>query len=240
MANGGTVFLDEVGEMPLTLQAKLLRVLEQRTVLRVGGLTAKPIDVRFVSATNRDIEAEVERGTFRRDLYYRLSGTVLNIPPLRERLLEIPPLARLFADRIANALGRPTAPEISAPAIEALRRHSWPGNIRELRNSIEQAVILCVEGPLLPEHLPADRTSSRSRVAVRVPETEKPPPSALPEELRTLERERILDAITRASGNQTEAAKLLGMSRAVLLRRLDAYGLPRPRKRAVPDEQSDE
>ncbi len=235
-ANGGTVFLDEVGDMPPRVQAKLLRVLEQRSVLRVGGLVAKPIDVRFVSATNRDIVAEIERGTFRRDLYYRLSGTVLTIPPLRERPSEIEPLAHLFAERAAKALGRAQPPEISREALERLRGHSWPGNIRELRNAMEEAAILCGSGAITLEHCFAGQNGGASRpgtfeqVGSRQTPTGTPSASPLPDDFRSLERERILGAIERAAGNQTEAAKSLGISRAGLMRRLDAYRIPRPRK----------
>ncbi|KYF75892.1 Fis family transcriptional regulator, partial [Sorangium cellulosum] len=139
-AEGGTVFLDEIGELPLSIQAKLLRVIEERKVMRVGGLTPTKIDVRFISATHRNLEAEVSRGAFRQDLYFRLNGVTLTIPPLRERPGEVAALAQLFAERTAKELfpseaSAGTVP-ISPAALVGLQRHSWPGNIRELRNVI--------------------------------------------------------------------------------------------------------
>ena len=153
------MFLDEVGELPPPLQAKLLRVLETREVLRVGGVRARKIDVRFIAATNRDLEAEVSRGGFRRDLYFRLNGMTLTIPPLRERPRDLPILARGFVASAARAgwlpaVGRRRAPEISEAAMAVLRAHAWPGNVRELRNVIERALLLCDGPALLPEHLP--------------------------------------------------------------------------------------
>jgi two-component system, NtrC family, response regulator AtoC len=159
-AEGGTVFLDELGEMPPSLQAKLLRALEQRHLIRVGGLKSKPVDVRFVSATNRDLEAEVARGTFRRDLFYRINGATLFIPPLRERPSEIEPLARMFAERASRELARQTVPGLSPDAVQALLQHDWPGNIRELKNVMDRALLVC-RGPAITRpslHLVRGRT----------------------------------------------------------------------------------
>ncbi|XYH97921.1 sigma 54-interacting transcriptional regulator [Sorangium sp. So ce1128] len=156
-AEGGTVFLDEIGELPLSIQAKLLRVIEERKVMRVGGLTPTKIDVRFISATHRNLEAEVSRGAFRQDLYFRLNGVTLTIPPLRERPGEVAALAQLFAERTAKELfpseASAGAVPISPAALAGLQCHSWPGNIRELRNVIERAVILANGAPIGPEHL---------------------------------------------------------------------------------------
>jgi DNA-binding NtrC family response regulator len=160
-AEGGTVFLDEVGELPLPIQVKLLRVLEERKVLRVGGLARRPINVRFISATNRDLEAEATRGTFRQDLYFRLNGISLIIPPLRERVPEIEPLAKTFIAKACAQMRLRTPPELSREALEALERHAWPGNIRELRNVIERSVVLCTGDRILPDHLGIDRVASR-------------------------------------------------------------------------------
>ncbi|KYF69453.1 Fis family transcriptional regulator, partial [Sorangium cellulosum] len=154
-ADGGTVFLDEVGELPRSTQVKLLRVLEERQVLRVGARVPRNIDVRFLSATHRDLEAEVARGAFRQDLYFRLNGVTLTIPPLRERALDIAPLVELFAVKASKAFERQRVPAASAEALALLERYPWPGNIRELRNVIERAVMLCTGDTLLPEHLPA-------------------------------------------------------------------------------------
>ncbi len=139
--SGGTLFLDEIGELSATAQAKLLRVVEDRRVLRVGATEARPVDVRFVAATNRDLEAEVAAGRFRGDLYYRLAGVVLEVPPLRERRADIEPLARAFVAAAARSLARP-APQLAPDALAALVAHDWPGNVRELRNAIERAVLL--------------------------------------------------------------------------------------------------
>jgi two-component system response regulator AtoC len=152
---GGTVFLDEVGEMPLGTQAKLLRVLEERTVLRVGATKSRPIDVRFVTATNRDLVREVRAGRFRGDLYYRITGFVVHIPPLRDRPTEIEPLARHFLREFCTRLGQAQA-ILTDSAIEALHEHDWPGNVRELKNVMERAVLMAGHGPLTREHVLPD------------------------------------------------------------------------------------
>jgi DNA-binding NtrC family response regulator len=221
---GGTVFLDEIGELPLALQAKLLRVIEAREVLRVGGVRARKIDVRFVAATNRDLEAEVSRGGFRRDLYFRLNGMTLTIPPLRERPRDLPILARAFVAQ----LGRGRAPTISEAAMAVLRAHAWPGNVRELRNVIERALLLCDGPALLPEHLP--------QPVPFVPEAVTTPAAAAASDGPAAgapgsdERARILAALAACGGNQSRAARQLGISRKVMIARLDRYGVARPRK----------
>ncbi|HKA90115.1 MAG TPA: sigma 54-interacting transcriptional regulator [Haliangiales bacterium] len=238
-AEGGTVFLDEVGELPMAIQVKLLRVIETRQVLRVGGLKTRPIDVRFLSATNRDLEGEVARGAFRQDLFFRLNGISLYVPPLRERVLEIRGLCESFLAQATRAAGRADAPAISPEAMTVLERYSWPGNIRELRNVIERAVLLCVGTVILPEHLPLEKMKATlTGTQVSVPDDPTPPTGrggAVPvkSELHALERQRILDALKDCAGNQTKAAKLLGMSRRTFLNRLDAYGISRPRKPAT-------
>ena len=225
--------------MPLATQAKLLRVIETRQVLRVGSLKPRPIDVRFVAATNRDLEAEVRRGTFRRDLYFRLNGISIVVPPLRERPAEISALAQLFLERSAAQTGRKPAPRLAPDALALLQSYAWPGNIRELKNVIERAVLLCVGSKILPEHLPMEKIrasiASVEDLAVKSRQAAQPrPPGEGPApvraELEALERRRILDALTACAGNQTKAAKMLGMSRRTLLHRLDSYGVARPRK----------
>jgi two-component system, NtrC family, response regulator AtoC len=219
-APGGTIFLDEVGELPPALQAKLLRVIETHEVLRVGSTRARKIDVRFIAATNRDLEAEVSRDGFRRDLYFRLNGMTLTIPPLRERPLDLPILARGFV----SALGRGRAPRIAEPAMAVLRAHGWPGNVRELRNVIERALLLCDGPELLPAHLPAPVPAA----------TEEPDaaPASAPTAPATVADERalILAALAACGGNQSRAARQLGISRKVLIARLDRYGTARPRR----------
>jgi DNA-binding NtrC family response regulator len=222
-ADGGTVFLDEIGELPAPTQAKLLRVLEERKVTRVGGLKPIDIDMRFISATNRDLEAESAAGRFRQDLYFRLAAITLVIPPLRRRIGEIAGLAQRFIADCCAREERTDVPALSRAALVLLEGHAWPGNVRELRNAIERAVVLC-EGPtILPEHLPLDR----GRVTVQ-PED---PASALRDEVGTFELQRILDAIERCGGNQVKAAKLLGISRRTLVSRLSKAGLTKKRTR---------
>jgi MoxR-like ATPase len=175
-ADGGTVFLDEVGELPLAVQAKLLRVLEDRQVQRVGALKPRAIDVRFVAATNRDLEAEVQRGRFREDLYFRLNGISLVIPPLRQRVSEISGLARAFISLAARASSR-AEPVLSREALALLEGYRWPGNIRELRNAMERAVLLCTGREIGLAHLPVDKL----RAGFSAPQPTPPPtPSPTP------------------------------------------------------------
>jgi DNA-binding NtrC family response regulator len=247
-ADGGTVFLDEIGELPPSVQVKLLRVLEDKQVQRVGGLKPRPIDVRFVAATNRDLETEVAEGRFRADLYYRLNGISLIAPPLRERAADIEPLARAFLTRAAGRTGGAT-PELPPETISWLKGYSWPGNIRELRNFIDRAALLCGDGPVRPEHLPTEKMGTilparrpLARAAAESPSSHdacEPMPSAeqptiegrdLRTETEDLERRRILEVLEQCGGNQTRAADLLGMPRRTLLRRLEQFRIPRPRK----------
>jgi transcriptional regulator with GAF, ATPase, and Fis domain len=245
-ANGGTVFLDEIGEIAPSIQVKLLRVLEERMVMRVGALKAAPIDVRFVAATNRDLEAEIARGRFREDLYYRLAGITLAIPPLRERTGEIAPLAQAFMAAASAQSER--KPQLGREALEVLESYSWPGNIRELRNVIERAVLLSAHGTIRPEHLPMDKMRATyaaylrpAPAAIDAPPPASSPALSLPAEASSThaldalypgeaERERIIATLELCRGNQTKAAKVLGMSRRTLIYRLERYGLPRPRK----------
>jgi two-component system response regulator AtoC len=234
-AAGGTVFLDEIGELQPSLQGKLLRVFEEGKVLRVGALTPRPIDVRFIAATNRDLEVEIARGRFRQDLFFRLNGMSLLLPPLRERRSEIEGLATTFVREASRKAGRKRAPELSAETRALLLRYSWPGNIRELRNVMERAIVLCLGDVITPEHLPmekmGDSVGSTAPTSVSAPASIDEQ-SNLPTQLESVERQRILEALTRCGGNQTQAAQLLGISRKVLIARLDSYGVPRPRKKS--------
>jgi DNA-binding NtrC family response regulator len=160
-ADSGTVFLDEIGELPLTMQSKLLRVLEERMVLRVGGLKARAIDVRFVAATNRDLAREVDAGRFRADLYFRLDGATLVVPPLRERLHEFDDIARELLREGAARMGRTSAPALTENALTVLKQYQWPGNIRELRNVLERAVMLCEGNEIHRRHLPIEKLTGR-------------------------------------------------------------------------------
>jgi DNA-binding NtrC family response regulator len=229
LASGGDVLLDEVGELSQPLQAKLLRVIETREVTRVGGLRARPVDVRFLFATNRNLEADVAQGTFRADLYFRLKGAALEIPPLRQRLAEILPLAESFVTRAAERLGLDAPPILDEQARASLIAHSWPGNVRELRNAIERAVLLCSDGTIRSEDFvhgassppPPEQAPALSAAELGARPTE--PPNA------ESERERIAQALQACGGNQSRAAESLGMPRRTLVRRIAILGLPRPR-----------
>ena len=255
-ASGGTVLLDEVAELSLAMQAKLLRAVGNAEVLRIGGLKPRTIDVRFIAATNGDFDELIARAAFRADLYFRLNGITLTVPPLRERRPEIAGLAAAFAAESSAALALPQA-KLTNAACRWLEEQSWPGNIRQLRSTVERAVLLAVGRPIEIEHLQVDAEFStgglggknaanaplvRSSAALPLdagarstaPVITGTNPGQRPEKLRVevarLERERVVDAINRAGGNQTKAAELLGISRRALIHRLDAYGLPRPRK----------
>jgi DNA-binding NtrC family response regulator len=234
-ADGGTAFLNDVAELPTSLQVKLLRVLEDAAVRRIGSATPRPVDVRFISATNKDLQGEIDAGRFRRDLYFRLAGASFTIPPLRMRKDEVLPLAEQFVASAGGPLGRSFM--LSEGARTWLLEHEWPGNIRELRNACERAVLLATGSVIEREHLAIDepkRPQSRMRTS---PTT--PPPGAMaadmPSQVRAtvaeLEKQRILEALDKCAGNQTRAAELLGISRRTLINRLDEYGIARPRKR---------
>jgi two-component system response regulator AtoC len=222
-ADSGTLFLDEVGELTASIQAKLLRVLETRKVLRVGATSPIAIDVRVIAATHRDLPLEVKRGTFRQDLYFRLNGMTLTVPPLRERRDDIPELARLFAARTAKLMDALT-PEIAADAMAQITSHRWPGNVRELRNVIDRAVALAGGQAIGLEHLVFDVSPESVRAGARTD-------GALRDGLAAEEKRRILDALESCDGNQTRAAELLAMPRRTLVARLQEYGLTRPRRK---------
>jgi DNA-binding NtrC family response regulator len=224
-AHGGTLFMDEVGELPMPTQAKLLRVLETREVARLGSVKPRKIDLRFLAATNRDLEAEVARGAFRRDLYFRLNGITLTIPPLRARTGEIRRLAETFVSQICRELGRPE-PALPRPIMSLLEGYAWPGNIRELKNMMERAVLLCAGSVIETEHLPMDKLGSApSSPGLQVVASATTAPAGPPDE-----RQRIIDALTACAGNQSRAAKMLGMPRRTFVARLDQYRIPRPKK----------
>ncbi|CAN5908504.1 hypothetical protein BH11MYX2_BH11MYX2_11710 [soil metagenome] len=210
-ADGGTFFLDEVGELPLEMQAKLLRAIETREVTRVGATTPTKLDVRFVAATNRDIALEVTQGRFRADLFFRLDGATLVIPPLREHPERIAPLARLFLAASAK--------DLDADVLARLEAHAWPGNVRELKAVLERAAILASTHRLEPHHL---------AITPLAPRTPAAPVASTPAE--AADRQRILEALDACARNQTRAAKLLGVSRATLVTKLTFHRIQRPRK----------
>jgi transcriptional regulator with GAF, ATPase, and Fis domain len=250
VADGGTLFLDEIAELPLVMQAKLLRVLESREVTRVGGLKSRSIDVRFICATNRDLVSLVKGGAFRQDLYFRLNGISLVIPPLRQRRPEIAPLAQAFIVQACRDAGRRQVP-ITSEAMRQLEAYDWPGNVRELRNVIERAVTLCTGPAIDLHHLPPPELSftgsldSTQRATVPAPidgntiSGYDPTPIGLHDAARraaqSIERRRIAEAMDRCGGNQTRAAQLLRISRRTLVARLTEYGFARPLKKRAPE-----
>ena len=243
-AHEGTLFLDEIGEMPLATQAKLLRVLENGELTRIGALKPRVVDVRFIAATNSNLPTSVEQGRFRRDLYFRLNGITIAVPPLRERSIEIAPLAGHFLELAAKRSGRKrrgSRPKCSP----LLMAHKWPGNIRELRNVIERALALSTEDALHPFHVLLDPPLPPTAIEAPSPGTAPvgggaPPPAGSPEPLDRMgrllrldpetEKRLIVEALGRAMGNQGKAAELLGVSRRTLINRLDEYGIARPRE----------
>jgi DNA-binding NtrC family response regulator len=229
-AHGGTLFLDEVGELPPQTQVKLLRVVENRTVVRLGSTTETPVDVRFVCATHRDMEEEVKAGRFRQDLYYRISAFTIRVPPLRERQIEIPILAEQYLRQLAS--GGEMPPRLHPETAAALCRYAWPGNVRELRNAMEHALVNVDGGVVLPSHLPAKIAGSSAAPPPRKPPAPTAPAApatsgenVLPLELEQIERERIVAALALDSGNRTRAAARLGVSRRTLIYKLNKYGI---------------
>jgi two-component system response regulator PilR (NtrC family) len=223
-AHGGTIFLDEIGELPVPMQVKLLRVLQERKVKKVGGTQEKEVDVRVVAATNRDLEAEVEKGTFRQDLFYRLNVIQLRLPPLRERREDIPILVDHFARKFAAEHGRKIS-GVDPEVMSALVNHSFPGNVRELENLIERAVTLAPG-----DRIPLDTLPPLNSLSTAQPQLGPQPP--LPEAgmdlekvLEDFERGIIIKALERTRGNRTEAARLLGVSFRSLRYRLSKLGI---------------
>jgi DNA-binding NtrC family response regulator len=224
-AEGGTVFLDEIGELSLDLQAKLLRALQEKEVRPVGATHRVPIKARIVAATNRDLAGMVEKGTFRKDLFYRLNVVNLRLPPLRDRREDIPLLAAHFLDRISREHGRKFT--LSDEALRTMMRYDWPGNVRELENSVERACALS-SGPVLhlgdlPSQLQQQELEARRSSTARAE-----PEGNGASEVRTLaelEREAILDAIRTLNGDKLQAAKLLGIGKTTLYRKLKEYGI---------------
>ncbi len=242
-ASGGTLFLDEIGEMPLPTQAKLLRVLESGEVMRVGAVKPRSVDVRFVSATHRDVRGLVVSGRFREDLFHRLDGVSIRIPPLRERPSEIVALAERFIEASSRAAGR-TPPTLSPEAAARLTTHPWSGNVRELRNVIQRSVLFSRDPVLTVKDLQFDTLGA----AASMPTAASPrpqgheaspqagahgghtgtiPPGLSPDRLER--RQRVLEALEKSVWNQTRAAEVLGISRRTLQAWLIELNIPRPR-----------
>jgi DNA-binding NtrC family response regulator len=215
-ASGGTLFLDEIGELPLSLQPKLLRAIESGEIRRVGEVESRPIDLRIVAATHRDLGAAVEDGTFREDLYWRLRVLHLEIPPLRERATDIPLLLDVFMERLGARAGR-AGVRIRRDALDALVRYEWPGNIRQLRNTLEAAITFAHGDEIGIDDMPADirRAGAHRGLVVAAGDRELT--------LAELEKEYIFEMLRRTGGNKSRAAELLGIPRRTLYRRLDEY-----------------
>ena len=244
LADGGTAFLGDIDQLVPNLQQRLLRAIEDGAVRRGTANSAgrpRPVDVRYIASTTKDLGSEVDAGRFRRDLYFRLAGASFNIPPLRERKDEIQPLAEQFVASAAGPLGRSFM--LSEEAKAWLVTHDWPGNIRELRNACERAVLLAT-GALIERHHLMIETAAKAPPGQRFrssptipppPGFSSVPPADMPSQVRAtvaeLEKQRILEALDKCAGNQTRAAELLGISRRTLINRLDEYGIARPRKR---------
>lgn len=214
LAAGGSLFLDEIGDMPLEVQAKLLKVLEDRSFRRVGGTQTLHVDVRIITATNVDLASAAKRGRFRQDLYYRLSVVPLHLPPLRERPESIPGLLRQFVAEFGRALGKPQI-RLALETERSLCAYDWPGNIRELRNVVERAVLLCQDEEILPLHLPD---------ALRV---RRPKPLELTgnNTLAQVEETHIRHVLEAVGQNRSQAAEILGLHRATLITKIKKYGL---------------
>jgi transcriptional regulator with GAF, ATPase, and Fis domain len=233
--DGGTLLLDEVGELPLATQAKLLRVLENGEVTRLGSVRPRSIDLRVLSATHRDLGSMIEAGTFRRDLYFRLDGVTVVVAPLRERIAEIAALARGF---LARADDRERRRHVLTPsAVTWLESYAWPGNVRELKLVMERVAALCHREDVGAEDLegmPWGPAFARSAAAptpqAKAHGSADDAPGNLRGAVDAFERERIVTTLEQCGGNQSRAARMLGLSRRSLLRRLDEYGVPRPRK----------
>jgi two-component system, NtrC family, response regulator HydG len=229
LAHEGTLFLDEVGEIPPATQVKLLRVLQERCFERVGGEETVEVDVRVVSATNRDLAALARDGRFREDLYYRLDVVSIVLPPLRERPGDVEELARHFLSKLAPRLGRPVT-GFTPEALECLRRHRWPGNVRELENVLEQALVFADGERVRVEDLPEALRHAPPPGPLPVPAGDR----TLTEILEDLERQLILAAYERARGVKAETARLLGIKPSALYYKLEKYGIARPG--SEPDE----
>jgi len=221
-ANGGDIFLDEIGDLPLSTQVKLLRVLQEKEIEKVGDHRPLSIDVRILAATNKDLNRLMEEGRFRQDLYYRIGVIPIMIPPLRERREDIPLLVESFINRIRLKTDKAIS-GMSKDALDLLFNYDWPGNVRELINVIEYSFVLCHEGEIMPDHLPARLTGKQPRVTTSKPRLVKKKGDAD-------ERQRLLEALAATGGNQSKAAKMLGISRVTLWKRLKAYDIQVDRK----------
>ncbi len=224
LAHGGTLFLDEIGDMPLSMQVKILRALQERQIERVGGVKSIGVDVRIVAATHQNLEKMVAEGRFRQDLFYRLQGVTLRLPPLRERVDDLPTLVGYLLERAAQRLWR-TAATVTPEAMRCLWTYQWPGNVRELQHTLEAAMVLS-DGVIMPEHLPVAVQSSGAPSPLAVDPIMKLAGGSLDDMLEESERRMILDALGKAGGVQARAAKILGISERSLWYRVKKLKIP--------------
>jgi DNA-binding NtrC family response regulator len=218
-ANGGTVFLDEIGELPLATQSKLLRVLQERTIEPLGSELTVHLDVRILAATHRDLEKLVGEGLFRQDLFYRLNVVTITAPPLRERIEDIPALTAHLLKRLVARRKLPPA-SITREAIETLKGREWPGNVRELEHTLERALILCHGSPITPEALAPFSAAQRADAFGELPLEE-----GFHSLVARLERSLIARAVAQASGNRTRAAEILKINRRLLYDKLREFDM---------------
>jgi transcriptional regulator with PAS, ATPase and Fis domain len=212
-AQGGTIFLDEIGDMPLPIQVKLLQVLQEKQFIRVGGTGTQKVDVRIIAATNRDLRDAITRGVFREDIYYRLHVIEFRLPPLRDHSEDILPLAETFIEKYNHILGA-NVTGMNQAARDVLTQHDWPGNIRELENAVERAANWVWEGEIGTEHLPPELFPSV-----------KKPLASYRTTLKEMDQEILLETLKRAGGNKSQAARLLNLSRSAFYYKLAKYGL---------------
>ncbi|MCZ2109039.1 MAG: sigma-54 dependent transcriptional regulator [Dehalococcoidia bacterium] len=228
-AHGGSIFLDEIGELPMAVQAKLLRVIENREIKRVGSPEPVRVDIRIIAATNRDLATMVDRGEFREDLFYRLNVGSITLPPLRARIEDIDLLCDHFLQRLRRRLGRDEVVEVSTLVLDLFHAHAWPGNIRQLLNVMERALIVARGPSILPDHLPASFLGSPATSSASAQPASSAPGGesilAFDLSIQAAERDQIRRALEAAGGKRMEAARLLGLSRRTLYRKLDKYGL---------------
>jgi two-component system response regulator AtoC len=219
-AHAGTIFLDEIGELPLPLQVKLLRVLQEEEITPLGATGSTTIDVRVIAATARDLNDEVKKGGFREDLFYRINVLTIHLPPLRERPEDISLLVDHFMERFDEKLGRHIR-TVSPEALNLLMDYPWPGNVRELENVLERAVLLCRGEVITPEDLPSSIQVGGDSEIFSDPEN----PLSIKKASRRMERELIKKALSQTHGNRTQASKLLEISRPMLISKIKEYGL---------------
>lgn len=219
-ANGGDIFLDEIGDLPMSTQVKLLRVLEEKVIERVGDSTAVPADVRIISATSRNLLQLVDKGSFRKDFYFRINVIPIHLPLLKDRLEDIPLLAESFFRNIQLKSGKPIE-GVGNEAMDALMAYSWPGNVRELKSAFEFAFVTCHEGIIQPYHLPSNIYAGKWGSA---------PAGQASSNLNEIEKQELLDALEKCGGNQSKAAKILGVSRVTVWNRMKRHSINSKRK----------